>query len=304
MNYDIIGDIHGHADKLKELLHKLGYQLEDGVYLHAEGRKVIFLGDFIDRGPKIREVLHIAKNMCDSRNAMAIMGNHEFNAITFHTKNKNSGGFYRKHNFSQIRQHYATLEQFNKYPEEWGLFLEWFKELPIYLDLDDFRAVHACWDSIHVDWLREHFNGFTNQFIDNASNNQHDAFIVIEELLKGKESPLGNGISFNDKDGTERFDCRVKWWQPVGSRSKYKDIMMECPLELMDNKLAVNEYYNYQEEKPVFFGHYWLKGTPVIENIKAICLDYSVAKEGLLVAYQSEYLFTKNPSDGFVYHKG
>lgn len=86
MNYDIIGDIHGHADKLKELLHKLGYQSVDGIYLHAEGRKVIFLGDFIDRGPKIREVLHIAKNMCDNGYAIAIMGNHEFNAITFRYK--------------------------------------------------------------------------------------------------------------------------------------------------------------------------------------------------------------------------
>ena len=66
MNYDIIGDIHGHADELEELLQKLGYQLRDGVYSHPENRKVIFLGDYIDRGPKIRETLHIVKNMCVS----------------------------------------------------------------------------------------------------------------------------------------------------------------------------------------------------------------------------------------------
>ena len=88
MHYDIIGDIHGHADELEALLKKLGYQLNDGTYSNNAGRKVVFLGDFIDRGPKIREVLHIVKNMCDNGHAMAIMGNHEFNAISLHTRNK------------------------------------------------------------------------------------------------------------------------------------------------------------------------------------------------------------------------
>ncbi len=58
--YDFIGDIHGHADKLEALLQQLGYQLVDGVYTHPQ-RKVIFVGDYIDRGPKIRETLQIIK---------------------------------------------------------------------------------------------------------------------------------------------------------------------------------------------------------------------------------------------------
>ena len=50
--YDLIGDIHGHATELKQLLQKLGYTLEEGGYRHPE-RKVIFLGDFIDRGTAV-----------------------------------------------------------------------------------------------------------------------------------------------------------------------------------------------------------------------------------------------------------
>ena len=96
--FDIIGDIHGHADKLEELLNNLGYLKLQEVYMHPNNRKVVFLGDYIDRGPKIRETLHIVKNMCDGGHAVAIMGNHEFNAICFHTKDKKNGGFYRKHN--------------------------------------------------------------------------------------------------------------------------------------------------------------------------------------------------------------
>ena len=105
------------------------------------------MGDFIDRGPKIRETLYIAKNMCDFGSAQAIMGNHEFNAIAFHTKNQQDGGYFRKHDYKENHQHYSTIEQFKLFPEELKMFINWFRELPIFLEIEDkFRAVHACWD--------------------------------------------------------------------------------------------------------------------------------------------------------------
>lgn len=51
MGYDIIGDIHGQAGKMKALLKKLGYRIKDGAYRNPEGRMAIFLGDLVDRGP-------------------------------------------------------------------------------------------------------------------------------------------------------------------------------------------------------------------------------------------------------------
>ena len=56
--YDIIGDIHGHAAELKSLLTRMDYKETNGVWQHPS-RKAIFVGDLIDRGPAIREVLHI-----------------------------------------------------------------------------------------------------------------------------------------------------------------------------------------------------------------------------------------------------
>ena len=93
--YDLIGDIHGHADCLVNLLEKLGYKKSGDVFHHSS-RQVIFLGDFIDRGPKIREVLSIAKNMVDKGTALAVMGNHELNAMAYHTKDPaNPGQFFQ-----------------------------------------------------------------------------------------------------------------------------------------------------------------------------------------------------------------
>ena len=108
--FDFIGDIHGHADKLKALLTKLGYTNKNGVYSHPE-RKAFFVGDFIDRGPKIKETLSIVRKMVESDNAIAIMGNHEYNALCFQFQ-ETDGGHLRKHLIKNIIQHYETLKQF------------------------------------------------------------------------------------------------------------------------------------------------------------------------------------------------
>ena len=99
--YDFVGDIHGHSDELQQLLIKLAYQKIDGGYSHTT-RKVFFLGDFIDRGPKIRETLEIAKAMTDSGNAVAIMGNHEYISFWCHFQ-ESEGGHLRKHSKKKFR---------------------------------------------------------------------------------------------------------------------------------------------------------------------------------------------------------
>ena len=63
--YDFIGDIHGYADKLEELLVKMGYTLKGNGYVHPN-RKVFFVGDYIDRGPKIKKTLKIVRSMVDN----------------------------------------------------------------------------------------------------------------------------------------------------------------------------------------------------------------------------------------------
>jgi Calcineurin-like phosphoesterase len=69
--YDIVGDIHGHADPLRRLLDELGYQKIDGAFRHPE-RLMIFVGDFIERGPEQREVLDIARRMCELGSAKRV----------------------------------------------------------------------------------------------------------------------------------------------------------------------------------------------------------------------------------------
>lgn len=295
---DLIGDIHGHADKLEEILAIMGYVKEAGVYQHPAKRKLVFLGDYIDRGPKIRETLQIVKSMCDAGHALAIMGNHEFNAICFHTKDKVKGGFYRKHTVVEIDQHIETLRQFRNYAQEWEqVYLPWFHTLPLYLELDDFRAVHACWDDAHINWLEtntiyEEIQGqkrISEKVLAQYASKESPVYEVLEELLKGKEFDLPAGQEFVDKDGTTRKSARIKWFQPVEDRKLHKDVFLGIGEEFGDLVLDESIHdalHRYDAEKSVFLGHYWLKGKPTDALAKSICLDYSVAKDGHLVAYR------------------
>ncbi|MEM6789804.1 MAG: polynucleotide kinase-phosphatase [Myxococcota bacterium] len=76
--FDVIGDIHGCHDELRALLEKLGYRADhDGVYAHEAGRKAIFLGDLVDRGPASPAVLRLVMAMVDHGSALCVPGNHD-----------------------------------------------------------------------------------------------------------------------------------------------------------------------------------------------------------------------------------
>jgi protein phosphatase len=83
--FDIIGDVHGCFDELGELLAKLGYSVENhgGGYRVGtpEGRKAIFLGDLVDRGPKIPEVLKLVMGMIEAGTALCVPGNHDMKLL-------------------------------------------------------------------------------------------------------------------------------------------------------------------------------------------------------------------------------
>jgi protein phosphatase len=83
--FDIIGDVHGCVDELQALLARLGYRVEwsDGQYDRTvtvtppEGRKLVFVGDLVDRGPNSPDVLRIAMSMTAAGTAYAVQGNHD-----------------------------------------------------------------------------------------------------------------------------------------------------------------------------------------------------------------------------------
>jgi hypothetical protein len=289
--YDLIGDIHGHADELVALLEQLGYERRSRHYAHPS-RQAVFVGDFIDRGPQIHEGLGIVRSMVDAGAAQAVMGNHEFNALCFHTPNpERPGAFLRPHNEKNVRQHKETLRQVPA--DELQGYLEWFRALPMWLQLDGVRVVHACWDPAQIDLLRqglEQHGGVTAGFLGEATDKGSSLYGASEEVLKGKELKLPPGVTYLDKDGHPRDAMRIRWFaSPAGQTYASYALTSDegIPGTVVSAELA-NELEPYgADSPPVFFGHYWLRAdrpTRLAPNVA--CLDYSVAKKGMLVAYR------------------
>ena len=113
--FDIIGDIHGCAGELEGLLDKLGYRVEhDGDIGHRnytvtppEGRRAIFLGDLVDRGPRSPDVLRLVKAMVEAEDAFCVIGNHENKLI----RKLNGRNVQLTHGLAE------TVEQFEAQPE-------------------------------------------------------------------------------------------------------------------------------------------------------------------------------------------
>lgn len=253
IGYDIIGDVHGHAATLETLLNQLGYENSRGFYRH-ETRKAVFLGDLIDRGRENFKTLALVKAMTDNGEAQMVLGNHEFNALCFHTRSA-AGEFLRPHVPKNINQHRAVLDEIETYGEaQWRDYLEWFRMLPLFLAIPrnnvpgkkplsfsplsntdspggsgrrpgGFRVVHACWDRRSVEFIthspiRDGAGRLTDAFLEQASTVDTAMFEAVEILLKGKEVWLPREIlGLHDKDGHLRRKLRVKWWMSPADRA-------------------------------------------------------------------------------------
>jgi len=287
--YDIIGDIHGHADELVELLTVLEYTEAGGCFRHPD-RKMLFCGDFIDRGPRIPDVVRIVKSMVEGDAAKAVMGNHEFNALAFHTPDPvEPGKFLRPHNSQNRRQHQATQDQFS--PDDLADALAWFRTLPPALDLGNVRVVHACWNSEFlklIDQAIQQHGAYSVDFLRKATDRSDPLFYAIECVMKGPELKLPDGLTVTDKEGNIRKRIRIRWFDsPDGQTWATYSLPVKTNLPTVAVPADAPAVPYPADAPPVFVGHYWLpepKPEPLTPNVA--CLDYSVAKHGMLCAYR------------------
>lgn len=300
---DIIGDVHGCATKLEQLLGDLGYAKDEhtGAYRHPE-RRAVFVGDLIDRGDEQLRVLEIVLRMVERGSAQIVMGNHEFNAIAYHTEHpERSGEYLRPHTPKNQAQHQEFLDQVAG--EQREHYIEWFKTLPLWLDLTELRVVHACWhdESMKVVERELGSNRFstTDQLV-RASTKGHPLYDAVEVLLKGPEiSLVDRGLpAYLDEDGHRRTDARIRWWNE--SATTLRDLAEMGSTLTTEDGTAYPEIHDiavpadersfvYTDRVPVFYGHYWRVGTPehpMDWTAHTACVDFSAVRGGTLMAYR------------------
>lgn len=283
-HYDIIPDIHADIDRLTQTLSSLGYVAGGDAWTHPEGRIAAFLGDFIDMGSANLAVLTLVRAMHDAGSAVAIMGNHELNALLFHQPGLNADGiddgYMRAHSAKNRGQHQTFLDEFPVGHPDTHEMMDWFLSLPLFLDLDGLRLVHACWDDARMATIRNRRpNGLLaiDDLQEIALENDASGFAeAVLTTLKGPEAELPAPYYFRDVKGHRRTALRLKWWQ--SGAMTWRDAAMSVPnpetlpATPIDGEVGFHAYG--AEAKPVFFGHYKRLGVPAIDAPNAICLDY------------------------------
>lgn len=290
---DIIPDIHGHSDKLRVALRNLGWSRGPSGWIHPEpDREIVFLGDFIDRGADNGGVIRIVRDLMDTGKARAVMGNHELNALHFHTNHPETGRPLRVHGSHNIAQHRSFLDEYPIGAPETADVLAWMRSLPLFIEEPGFRAVHAAWIDAVIDPLRAlTMEGvLTEEQIIRAADKKDTFRDLIEITTKGPEHRLPDGFHFTDKGEAKRRNIRIKWWKEHAE--KWRDVAISVPdlTQLPDGPIPEDLASSIYpaNDRPVFFGHYWLSGDPVLQGPNALCLDYSAGLDGPLVTYAAE----------------
>ena len=316
-DYQIIGDIHGQHGALEALLGNLHWTKVGGQWRPPADTMAVFVGDLIDRGKGQAEVLSTVRSLVDAGHAHCVMGNHEFNAVCFATEHSTTGDPLREHSQKNLSQHSAFLALDADERAEW---IEWFKELPLWLTLDDrLRVVHACWRDEDIATFGRELDGAVIgdriEFWERASNKRTSLGSAIEVVLKGPELELAHydlpRFVQVDKDSGNiaRAEARICWWRSGVTRlSDLVDIPKGAldpsnDLYSIDPEIVVRgteRSWEYDAELPVIYGHYWRSWAPapgLDHTPLTACVDFSAAKGGPLVAYRWNGELAIDPSN-------
>ena len=111
--------------------------------------------------------------------------------------------------------------------------MQWFKDLPLFLEIEGLRVVHATWDenAIRLVWGRSFHDP---HFLADAATKGTPEFTAVETLLKGPEIKLPDGYTSVDKEGTERLDTRVASWKSRKRKRHitYSDIAVQSTTDI------------------------------------------------------------------------
>ena len=294
---DIVGDIHGELPALLSLLAHLGYDTNGR---HPDGRSLVFVGDFVDRGPDSPGVVDLVQRLVEAGNAHATLGNHEINLLR-HDPKDGAGWFFDERLQSDHSKYSPFARATNTLQR--ARIENFLSGLPIALERADLRVVHAAWHEPDIEKARSMPLGSARMQYDHweaqasaaAQRNQ------VAERMQQERSIWPHSL----EDGTRcppflqaHCDCELN--KALVNPLK----VLTCGLErqtsapfFAGNKWRFVErvawWNHYDEAIPVVVGHYWRSTLPAQTTHEALfkhvaplawhgrrnnvfCVDYSV----------------------------
>jgi hypothetical protein len=255
---DIVGDVHGEIEALTRLLDKLGYDA-DGC--HPDGRRLVFVGDLTDRGPDSVAVIEQVAEMVVAGRAQCVLGNHELNLLRDVPKHGNDWW---------SRPDEATrLPSTSVTPAAKARLLNWLATLPLALERDDLRVVHACWHHASIDTMRA---------LPAASTDVLPLYRHDEDQLRARWREGDNAAALRAEWQAMKPDFKdqatIPPFMPIKARMD-EDFQMGNPISVLTSGVEqpapapfwaggswrmverVKWWERYEDAVPVIVGHYW-----------------------------------------------
>lgn len=235
---DVIGDVHGEADALRELLHRrLGYRTDGS---HPDNRHAVFVGDLVDRGEDSLAVAHLVRDWMSSGRSSCVLGNHELNLLLAKRRDGNEWFYGDEQTLTGtggvIPQRVLGTDA------ERAELLEFLETLPLALERADLRVVHACWEKESIAALkagggsaRERFYAARDHIAGALNARGVHKDMIEADLERQNANPVAVCTSGLERPAAHKFRAggrerrveRVTWWE------------------------------EYDEAPAVVFGHYW-----------------------------------------------
>lgn len=259
---DIVGDVHGELDALRDLLRQLGY---DSAGAHPDGRRLVFIGDLTDRGPDSPSVLDFVRRLVESSCAQCLLGNHELNLLLQKAKTGNGWFFDVDHDAGKGEfAGYARMPAGTQQP-----VLDFLATMPLILERPDLRLVHATWDPDSVSRVRE--SGQSAQALfQYYERSVHEAARQSGLERRAQEQKQTNEIALHNKNKQIAFladyaelEERKQMGNPIkiltsGIERRIPNTKQPFYASGQWRMLDRIPWWNdYTDATPVIIGHYW-----------------------------------------------
>jgi hypothetical protein len=259
---DIVGDVHGETQALDLLLARLGYRADGR---HAEGRRLVFIGDLCDRGPDSPGVFERVRRIVGEGRGLCLLGNHELNLLRHAHKQGNGWFFPEPEDHDLASGHFAGCRRLER--GERGGLLEFMRGLPLVLERDDLRLVHACWDPASIEALRGDRSGDLLRLYRDSELRFHQQLEGSEfEALADAEARVFEPLATDRAQvppaapNHARRDALYQNGNPVRAIASGPEQITGRPF-FSSGKWRLLErlrwWEHYADAVPVVFGHYW-----------------------------------------------
>ncbi len=271
---DIIGDVHGEIEVLLQLLDVLGYDSHGN---SMDGRRLIFLGDLIDRGPDSPAVVDKVIDLVNAGRAQCLLGNHELNILLGRPLSGN-GWFIQPNPVEGPVEFHSRRVQ----PGQIDAYNRFFAGLPLVLESKSLRLVHACWHPASVARIRRDMTSSTTtidlyrQYEIDVRKKLHEAelaHMVEEENMFYSVALDDPGWSAEILPAHAEAELIAQNGNPIRVLTTGSVQIARAPFFAMGHWHMADRcqwWDNYDDDVPVVIGHFWRRFNKAVDRISGV----------------------------------